>query len=89
MDGKSARGVESGMPPSRTRRRAVLQPFGQRVRDRRHELGLSQEKLAERSGLHPTYIGGIERGERNLSLANILKVARGLGLDAGDLMRDL
>lgn len=75
--------------PSRPSRRRELQAFGQRVRDRRHQLGLSQEKLAERARLHPTYIGGIERGERNLSLANILKVAHALDVDPGELVRGL
>lgn len=52
--------------------------FGQRVRQLRLAKGLTQEELAERAGLHPTYIGGIERGERNLGLDNLLKLARAL-----------
>ncbi|HVM41469.1 MAG TPA: helix-turn-helix transcriptional regulator [Acidimicrobiia bacterium] len=77
------------MPKTTTRRHPHLEPFGDRVRQRRQELGLSQEALGQRAGLHPTYIGGIERGERNLSLHNILKVARALEIDAGELMRGL
>jgi transcriptional regulator with XRE-family HTH domain len=52
--------------------------FGRRVRELRHRLDLSQEELAERAGLHWTYVGGIERGERNPALVNIGKLARAL-----------
>ncbi|MGU3543362.1 helix-turn-helix domain-containing protein [Methylobacterium sp. A52T] len=52
--------------------------FGERIRQLRLAKNWSQEDLAVRSGLHPTYIGGIERGERNLGLDNILKLARAL-----------
>lgn len=52
--------------------------FGERIRQLRLAKDWSQEELAVRSGLHPTYIGGIERGERNLGLDNILKLARAL-----------
>ena len=56
----------------------ILKHFGERVRDIRKTQGLSQEKLAEKANLHNTYIGGVERGERNLSLKNIEKIARAL-----------
>jgi len=59
--------------------------FGLRVRDLRVGAGLTQEDLAERSGLHRTYIVGVETGQRNLSLDAIHKIARGLGRSAGDL----
>ncbi len=52
--------------------------FGQRVRELRKARGFSQEELAERSGLHRTYVGGIERGERNPSLLNIGHIAQAL-----------
>ena len=52
--------------------------FGERIRQLRLAKKWSQEELAVRSQLHPTYIGGIERGERNLGLDNILKLARAL-----------
>lgn len=51
--------------------------------------GLSQEQLAEASGLHRTYVGSLERGERNVALINILRLAKGLGIDPGELVRDL
>jgi transcriptional regulator with XRE-family HTH domain len=63
--------------------------FGARVRDRRNELGKSQEALAHDSGLHWTFIGQVERGQRNLSLHNILKLAEILGVDPGELVRGL
>jgi transcriptional regulator with XRE-family HTH domain len=54
--------------------------LGKAVRQRRLSMGLSQEALAERADLHWTYIGGIERGERNVSLINIVRIARALEL---------
>jgi transcriptional regulator with XRE-family HTH domain len=59
--------------------------FGQRIRDLRKARGLSQEELAHRAGIHPTYLGGIERGERNPALLNISRVAGALGLSLGDV----
>lgn len=67
----------------------ALREFGSRVRDRRRGRGLSQEGLAERSGLHRTYIGSVERGERNISLVNILVLADALEIEAGELVADL
>lgn len=63
--------------------------FGERVRARRLELGKSQEQLAEASELHWSYLGQVERGRRNLSLHNILKIADVLGVDPGELVRGL
>ena len=60
--------------------------FGQRVRDYRTARGLSQEALAERAGLHRTYVGSVERGERNVSLDNIHALADALGVAARDLL---
>lgn len=67
----------------------TAQRFGERVRDRRNELGLSQEAAAPRCGVHWTFLGQVERGQRNLSLHNITKIAAGLDIDPGDLMRAL
>ena len=63
--------------------------FGERVRRARIDLGLSQEKLAERASCHTNYIGGIERGERNPSLSKIVEIAVALSLDPAELIRGL
>ena len=60
--------------------------LGATVRKRRVALGLSQEQLAERADLHWTYIGGIERGERNVGLLNIVKIARALNTSPSRLL---
>lgn len=60
--------------------------FGERVRTLRQERGWSQERLAEAAGLHWTYVGQIERGRRNVTLHNILKLAGGLECDAAELV---
>ncbi|MHA6760042.1 helix-turn-helix domain-containing protein [Streptacidiphilus sp. PAMC 29251] len=67
----------------------ATQTFGARVRAKRHELGKSQEQLAEVVGLHWTFVGQVERGQRNISLHNILKLAEGLGVDPGELVRGI
>jgi transcriptional regulator with XRE-family HTH domain len=67
----------------------IHEEFGQRVRRQRDVLQLTQEEIAERSGLHVSYIAQVERGERNLSLTNILRVADALDLDPGDLVTGL
>jgi transcriptional regulator with XRE-family HTH domain len=54
--------------------------FGKRVRELRLKRHLSQEKLAELADLHRNYVGGVERGERNVSLVNIVKLAHGLSV---------
>jgi transcriptional regulator with XRE-family HTH domain len=66
-----------------------LKRFGARVREERERLGISQEELADRAGLHRTYIGGVERGERNLGLLNVIRIARALGVTPATLVGDL
>jgi transcriptional regulator with XRE-family HTH domain len=58
------------------------------LRKLRDERGYSQEKLAERAGLHRNYIGGVERGERNVGLENIVKLARALSVSPRELFAD-
>ena len=60
--------------------------LGQAVRKAREELGFSQEELAEKCGLHRTYVGSVERGERNVSIVNIVKLAWGLGVEGSELL---
>ncbi|MFI3295117.1 MAG: helix-turn-helix transcriptional regulator [Rikenellaceae bacterium] len=64
----------------------ILKVFAMKVRHRRKELSLSQEKLAELAGLHRTYIGMIERAEKNITLKNIQKIARALNVDIKNLL---
>ena len=63
--------------------------LGMNVRERRRYRGISQEKLAEIADLHRTYIGGIERGERNVSLENIVRLARALGTTPSQLLENV
>jgi transcriptional regulator with XRE-family HTH domain len=59
--------------------------FGARIKALRENLGFSQERLAELASLHRTYIGGVERGERNVSLINIWRIAEALGINPSAL----
>jgi transcriptional regulator with XRE-family HTH domain len=61
--------------------------FGKALRERRHKLGVSQEEFADICGLDRTYVGGIERGERNVALINIEKLARALKISLFELFR--
>jgi transcriptional regulator with XRE-family HTH domain len=61
---------------------------GRRLREQRESLGLSQEAMAERLGYHRTFLGSVERGERNLTLASVEQLASSLGVPALDLLRD-
>ena len=61
--------------------------FGRVVRGRRHKIGVSQEEFADMCGLDRTYMGGIERGERNLSLINIEKIALAFRISLTELFR--
>ena len=67
----------------------ILNLFGENVRKYRRILNISQEELAHRAELHRTYIGMIERGERNLSLINIAKLSKCFNITLEELFRDL
>ncbi|MBP0016782.1 MAG: helix-turn-helix transcriptional regulator [Cyanobacteria bacterium SBLK] len=63
-----------------------LSRLGQRIRNLRLAKGLSQEDLAELASLHRTYIGGIERGERNVAFLNLIRLAKALEVSLSELM---
>ncbi len=63
--------------------------FGERVRARRHQLGKTQEQLAQEPSLHWSYLGQVERRQRNPTLHNVLKPAEVLGVDPCELVRGL
>ena len=64
----------------------ILRECGLRIQQERKKLGMSQEELAFRAGMHRTYIGMIERAERNITLSNIKKLADALQLNIKDLV---
>lgn len=66
-----------------------LMVFGEHIKAIRNKQGLSQEELAAKADLHRTYIGMIERGEKNITLLNILKIAHALNVFPGDLFKDI
>ena len=68
---------------------AHLEIFGHNVRRLRESLRISQEELAHRAGIHRTYVGGIERGERNIGVMNVVKLARALGIKPSELWRGI
>jgi transcriptional regulator with XRE-family HTH domain len=63
--------------------------FGKALRRRRQKLGVSQEEFADQCGLDRTYIGGIERGERNVALVNVEKIAKAFRIALFELFRDV
>ena len=69
------------------KRDTVLAALGQNVRRRREARELTQEKLAEKAGLDPTYISGIERGLRNPGIKNVARLAKALGLSTAELCK--
>lgn len=75
--------MHSSMRP--TQQQKIRQRFGARVREIRNAKALSQEGLALACGLDRTYIGGVERGERNISLINIHKIAEALDISPTEL----
>lgn len=71
------------LKPSATRRHFALN-----LRKTRERLGLSQEALADAAGLHRTYVGSVERGERNISIDNIERLAAALGVSPASLLAE-
>lgn len=69
------------------KRDSVLAALGQNVRRRREARELTQEKLAEKAGLDPTYISGIERGLRNPGIKNVARLAKALGFTTAELCK--
>jgi transcriptional regulator with XRE-family HTH domain len=67
--------------------RSTRKIFSKNLRKMRLEKGLSQERLASLAGLHRTYIGSVERGERNISIDNIERLAKALGCEVKDLLQ--
>lgn len=63
--------------------------IGQRIRSYRLQNGFNQEELAEKCGLHPTYIGQVERGEKNATLESVSKIANGLSLPLSTLFENI
>lgn len=64
----------------------ILNSLGEKIRAQRVAIGLSQEELASIAGLHRTYIGSVERGERNVSVHNIVSIARALSVTPSALL---
>lgn len=66
----------------------ILKNFGAKVRHYRNLLGLSQEKFAEKANVHRTYIGTVERGETNITLVNVYKLAEALEVSVTQLLEE-
>jgi transcriptional regulator with XRE-family HTH domain len=70
-------------------KKKILIAFGDKVREIRKEKGLSQEELSFKADLHRTYIGMIERAEKNITLVNIEKIAKALGISINELTKNI
>ena len=68
--------------------KTLLEKFGQKIREERLKQNLSQEVLAAKAGVHRTYIGMIERAEKNITLLNIEKISKALGISISKLLED-
>ena len=66
----------------------ILKKFGDKVRHYRNLLGLSQEKFAEKANVHRTYIGTVERGETNITLVNVYRLAEALEVSVSKLLEE-
>ncbi len=71
------------------RKSPLLIKFGEKVREERLKRGLTQEELGKIAGKHRTYIGAVERGEKNLTLSNLQKIAKTLNVKTAKLLEDL
>lgn len=67
----------------------ILVTFGLAIQRRRQKIGLSQEEVAARAGIHRTYFADVERGTRNVGLRNVLAIAKGLGVAPSDLLKGI
>lgn len=76
------------MSPAKLRKpsSALIGTLADNIRQQRHERGLSQEELADICGLHRTYVGSVERGERNVTLSSLEILAKALGVTVVDLL---
>jgi transcriptional regulator with XRE-family HTH domain len=72
---------------TRRPRRDIRERFGDAVRDRREALALTQEELADRAGIHRTYLSDVERGTRNVSLVNVERISDALDVELSELFR--
>lgn len=70
-------------------KKPILIKFAKRVREERKKLGLSQEEFAAKSGFHRTYIGMIERAERNITISNIEKLSKALRISISTLLQKM
>jgi transcriptional regulator with XRE-family HTH domain len=68
-----------------SKKEEILIAFGKRVKEERLKVGISQEELAARAGVHRTYIGMVERAEKNITLINIEKIAKALNITISEL----
>ena len=66
----------------------LLKLLGVSVRQRREQLGISQEAFANKCGVHRTYVGKVERGEQNVSMSSLARLAKGLGVPVWQLVRE-
>ena len=73
----------------KAKNRKLTCSVGERLRELRRQAGLSQEDLAEKAGLHRTYVGSCERGERNISIVNLERLCRSLGVSMSEFLLDI
>lgn len=77
------------IPPPLEERHPALLAFGEAVRRRRKAMGFSQESFADECGIDRSYMGGVERGERNLALVNIVRILATLNVSPSEFFKDL